>query len=108
MVEEYPKNLTELEAAFATEESCRAYFGPPAMAGWFPVSALRWWQVLACARRPAGVCSVWRPNIRDRRDHFPGHADAIARLVSRHVVGDDPEERRQRVRVAASAGVKEL
>ena len=25
MVEEYPRNLTELEAAFATEETCRAY-----------------------------------------------------------------------------------
>ena len=25
MVEEYPRNLTELEAAFATEEACRAY-----------------------------------------------------------------------------------
>jgi transposase-like protein len=56
------------------------------MAGWFPVSALRRGQVLACARRPAGVCSVWLPDIRDRRNDFPGHTDTIACLVPRHVV----------------------
>jgi hypothetical protein len=58
MLEEYPKNLTELEALFAKEEALQGVLGPPAMAGWFPVSALRRRQVLACARRPAAVCSV--------------------------------------------------
>jgi hypothetical protein len=37
------------------------------------------------------------------RDGFPGHADAIAGLVPRHMVGDHAEERGQRVGTATSA-----
>ena len=43
MVEEYPKNLTELEAAFATEESCRAY-----------LARLRWPDGFRCPRCGGG------------------------------------------------------
>src|ERR1022692_3182744 len=43
MVEEYPKNLTELEAAFATEESCRAY-----------LARLRWPDGFLCPRCGGG------------------------------------------------------
>jgi hypothetical protein len=54
------------------------------------------------------VCRLWLPNFGDSRNNFPGHADSIASLVSRHVVGDDPEERRQCVGFATSAGVEKL
>jgi len=43
MVEEYPRNLTELEAAFATEETCRAY-----------LARLRWPDGFRCPRCGGG------------------------------------------------------
>ena len=78
-----------------------------AMAGRFSLSTLRVgkaWPVrglLECAR-------VWLPDFGDSGDDLPGHANAFARVVSRHVVGDHPEERRQRIGAATSAGPEEL
>ena len=43
MAEEYPRNLTELEANFGTEEACRAY-----------LSRLRWPSGFACPRCGSG------------------------------------------------------
>src|SRR5208337_1732351 len=43
MAEEYPRNLTELEAAFASEEACRAY-----------LARLRWPSGFRCPRCGAG------------------------------------------------------
>jgi transposase-like protein len=43
VVEEYPRNLTELEANFATEEACRAY-----------LARLRWPEGFRCPRCGAG------------------------------------------------------
>jgi Transposase zinc-ribbon domain len=43
MVEEYPRNLTEFEAKFATEESCRAY-----------LARLRWPDGFRCPRCDCG------------------------------------------------------
>ncbi len=43
MAEEYPRNLTELEANFATEEACRAYLG-----------RLRWPTGFRCPRCASG------------------------------------------------------
>ena len=108
MVEEYPKNLTELEAAFATEETCRAY-----------LARLRWPDGFRCPRCGGGKSWPVRGVLLEcaacgcqtsvtRRNDFPGHTDTIACLVPRHVVGDDPEERCQRVGVATSARLEEL
>lgn len=46
MVEEYPRNLTELEANFGSEEACRAY-----------LSRLRWPEGFRCPR--CGGCRSW-------------------------------------------------
>jgi hypothetical protein len=43
VVEEYPRNLTELEASFSTEESCRAY-----------LARLRWPTGFCCRRCGGG------------------------------------------------------
>ena len=81
--------------------------GAPAVAYGFPLPALRIGEGVAGARSMA-VRRVWMPDFGDRRDDFPGYTHAIASLVSRHVVGDHAEERRQRVGAAASAGAEEL
>jgi hypothetical protein len=39
---------------------------------------------------------------------FQGYADPVTDLVSRQVVGDDPEKRRQRVGTATSAGARAM
>jgi hypothetical protein len=63
---------------------------------------------MAGARRAASVCGLRPPNLCDLRDDLSGYADPIAGLVSRHVVDNDSEKRRQRVGVAASVGAEEL
>ena len=54
------------------------------------------------------MCGLWLPNFSDSRHDLPGHTDSLAGLVPRDVVGDDPEERRPRLGVAASVGTEEL
>jgi transposase-like protein len=46
VIEEYPRNLTELEASFATEEACRAY-----------LTRLRWPEGFRCPR--CGLGKAW-------------------------------------------------
>jgi hypothetical protein len=82
-------------------------FGATAVAGGFPLSPLRIREGMAGAGF-VGVCRVWVPDFGDGQNDLPGHADSVTRMVSRHVVGDDPEERRQRVGTATSAGTEEL
>src|SRR5438128_1154385 len=77
------------------------------VAGGFPLSPLRIGNGMA-GSRSVGVCRVWVPDFGDRRNDLPGHADAVTSVVSRHVVADDSEERRQRVGAATSAGAEEL
>lgn len=81
--------------------------GTTAVAERFPLSAL-WMGEGMAGSRGIGVRRVWSPDFGDCRDDFPGHADAVTGVVSRYVVGDHPEEWRQRVGVAASAGPEEL
>ena len=95
----------ELEANFATEEACRAY-----------LARLRWPAGFRCprcgsekawpVRESVGVCRLWVPDFGHGRNDLPGHADSVARVVSRHVVGDHPKERGQRVGTATSAGAE--
>jgi hypothetical protein len=70
-----------------------ALFGQPVLAG------------KICA---AGMRQMWPPDLGDSRDNLPGHAQATDRLVSRHVLGYDPEERGQRTGAPAGARTKEL
>ena len=77
------------------------------MASGVPLSALQSGEGMASSGS-VGVCRMWVPDFGDRRNDFPGYPDSVAHVVSRHVVGHDPEERRQRVGVATSAGAEEL
>jgi len=58
--------------------------------------------------RPVGVWRVWTPDFGHRRNDLPGHADCTASLVSRHVVGDHPEEWGQRFGIATSTGTETI
>src|SRR5208283_2875596 len=76
-----------------------------AMAGWFPLPALSAWQWVACARRALAVRRMRLSILGDGRDNLSGHPHAAAVVVPRDVVGDDPEEWRQRFGTAASVGL---
>jgi len=54
------------------------------------------------------VRPMWPPDLGDSRDDLPGYAQAIDGLVSCDVLGNDPEERRQRTGLAAGARTQEL
>lgn len=58
--------------------------------------------------RSVGVWRVWVPDFGHRRNDLPGHEDPFARVVSRHVVVDHPEERGQRIGTATSAGAERI
>src|SRR5712671_99279 len=101
-MEEYPRNLTEFEALFATEEACRAY-----------LVRLRWPDGFRCPRCGGGKSWTVRGVLLECaacgcQTSVTGHADPAACLVPCHVVGDHPEERCQRVGVATSARLEEL
>lgn len=54
------------------------------------------------------MLGVRRADFGDGGDHFPGHANSLAGVVPRHVVGDNAKEWRQRAGIAAGAGTEEL
>src|SRR6516162_8876876 len=107
MVEEYPRNLTELEENFGTEEACRAY-----------LARLRWpdgfrcprcggersWPVRGVLLECSGCgcqTSVTAGTIfQDTRTPLP--------VWFRHVVGDHTKERCQCPGTAACTGTHEL
>jgi hypothetical protein len=95
-MEEYPRDLTEFEALFATEEACRAYLGRLRWPGRFPVFALWGLEILASPGRVATVRWLWTPDFGDRRNYSSGYAQPFEVVVSPHVVGDYPEEWCQR------------
>src|SRR5450432_1972749 len=105
--EEYPRNLMELEANFGTEEGVSVIPGATAVANRFRVSTLRVGEGVARARS-VGMRPLRRSDFGDHRDDFSGHQDATTGVVSRHVVGDNPEERRQRLGSATRAGAEEV
>ena len=63
---------------------------------------------MAGARSAAGVRWLWLPNFSDSGNDLSGYTDTVARLVPRDVVGDDPEERCQRVGAATSARTEKI
>ena len=83
-------------------------FGPVAMADWLPLPTLRWGPVVAGPGGVAGVCGLWLPNFSNSGNDLPGHANPFTNLVPCDVVGDHPEERRQRFGSATSARTEEL
>src|ERR1035438_5659336 len=81
--------------------------GATAVANGFRVSTLRIGKGLAGAGS-VGVWRVWLSDFGDRRNDFSRYADPFAGVVPGHVVGDDPEERRQCIGSAARARAEEI
>jgi len=63
---------------------------------------------MAGPQRAVGMLGVRRADFGDGGDHIPGHANSLAGVVPRYVVGDNAEEWRQRAGIAAGAGPEEL
>ena len=93
LVEDYPRDLLEFEARFATEEACRGLSG----------SALRWRDGFRCPNcgleRAWPVRKVWfecaacgRQNVRHGRYDLSGHTQAVAALVPSNVARRLAEE----------------
>jgi len=81
--------------------------GPTPVAGGFPLSPL-WIGEGMAGSRTVGVRRVWMPDFGDRRNNLPRYADSLTAMVSRHVVGDHPEERGQRIGAAKSVGAETI
>ena len=67
------------------------------------MSALRWRVCMADGAWVVHVCIVWNAGVGDGGNDLRAHAHAAADLVPCDLVGGDPEERRQRPRVAAGS-----
>jgi len=81
--------------------------GTASVAFGFCLSAVRITEGVAGAGA-LGVCRVRVPDFGHGRDDFPRYEDSLASLVSGYVVGDEPEERRQRAGPAAGTWPQEL
>jgi ribosomal protein L37AE/L43A len=102
VVEDYPRTLAELESRFSSEQACREYLFRLRWPGGFRCSrcndAKAWplrsglWQCARCGYQIIG----------DGRHDFPGYADTANGLVSCPMVGNQSEERRQRLGATAS------
>ena len=100
-MEDYPRNLTELEARFSSEAACREYLFRLPVARWVSVPALRRRKGLAATFGAPGMRELRVSNVGHGGDDLPGHAQATGVVVSHDVVGDQPEERSQRLGSAA-------
>ena len=107
-MEDYPRDLTEFEARFATEEACRHY-----------LFRLRWPDGFRCPR--CGGEKYWPLRGVLRKCAACGHQASVtagtifqdtrspaALVVSGYVVGGRTEERRQRLGSATGPGSEEL
>lgn len=82
-------------------------FGAATVAFRISLSALRVAEGVA-GSTIVGMRRLWAPDFGDGRNDIPRHTHAAACVVSDHVVGDHAEKWRQRVGIAASAGLEEL
>ena len=80
----------------------------PALALRLSVPPLWKRQGVATANGAVAVCGVWPADLGHRGHHLSGHAHAAQDLVSRYVVGDQPEDRHQRRHLAARPGLGQL
>src|ERR1039458_3916693 len=95
-MEEYPRDLSEFESWFATEQACRDY-----------LFRLRWPEGFRCPRCDGDQywpvrlilleCRKRSSRMGHGGDDLPRHTQAAGGLVSRHVLGHNAEERCQRL-----------
>lgn len=81
---------------------------PALVAGRIPMSALRWHQGLATAFDSVAACELRSRRLGDGRNDLLGHAHPTDNVVAGDVVGDHPEERRQRSAAEAGVGLGKL
>ena len=77
------------------------------LASWLSLSTL-WIGEGVAGARSAGVWRVWVADFGHGGDDLSGYANPFARVVSRHVVGDHPEERGQCVETATDTGLEKV
>src|SRR3984893_14848814 len=82
--------------------------GGAAMARWLPVPEVRRREGVAGGDGAPRVRRLWPSDLGDGRHDLPGYAHASADLVPGHVVGRQPEDGRERHRLAAGARAGEL
>src|SRR3989442_6952866 len=78
------------------------------MATGLRLSLVRWGEGVADEARAVDVHRVWPPGLADGGHDLPGHPDLVGAVVRRDLVGDEPEERRERARVAAHPRIGKL
>ena len=84
-------------------------YPPLAVAGWFHLPEL--WtggRGVVNVSGPISVPQLSARNVTDGRHDIRRHPEAASHVVSRHVVRDEPKERRQRLRLAAGARIGKL
>jgi len=77
------------------------------LASWLSLSTL-WIGEGVAGARSAGVWRVWVADFGHGGDDLSGYANPFTRVVSRHVVGDHPEERGQRIGATKSVGAETI
>ena len=98
-MEEYPKNLTELEQWFSTEDGCREY-----------LYQLRWpegFRCPLCGHGEAWTLKGWLFKCRNC-GHKASVIAAFGLVVPCNLVGDEPEKRSQCFGVAAYSRTGQL
>ena len=73
----------------------------------FSLSSL-WIREGVAGAKSVGMRRVWGPDVSHRGHDFSGYADSFACVVSRHVVGDNPEKRGQRFGATKGAGIERI
>ena len=107
-MEDFPRDLPEFEARFSMEAACREYLFRLRWPDGFCCPRCGGRKTLASIRRSAAMFGLQLPKFGDCRDDFSGHSYSPDGLVSGDVVGHQPEEWRQRLGAATSAGPEEL
>ena len=79
-----------------------------ALAGGIRLSTMRHAVGLDDQSEPAGVCGMPVPGVRNGRHDFSGYAKTAGAVVPGDLVGDHPEEWRQRAGPATDPGVGQL
>src|SRR5215469_2867614 len=83
-------------------------FVSAALAGWISVSSMRGKERVAVPVGASGMRQLWTPDLGNRRDDLPRHAQAVGSVVPNNVVGDEPEKWGQRTGSPESSRIGKL
>lgn len=97
-----------VRAAVCHRRGLPSLLGPAPLARGSGVSPVQRADGVGHSPGPVGLRRVCVPALRHRRDDLPGHALPLEPVVPCHLVGNEPEDWRQRPGVAAGPGPGEL